>query len=104
MALQVRTTNLIHMRLRSGPTGTAVEFINACNGLNTTLSKDCRLQLQARIKRSVVSMLTDLLALASKGTLTSANGQDAIMIQALAQWLGDVGAANDVVSTIAIIT
>jgi hypothetical protein len=101
MAIQDRTKNIIQMRLRPS---SAAEFIAACNSLNAPLSKDTRLQLQARMARPVVLMLADLVALPSKGTLLSSAGSDALLLKGLAQWLGDIPASQDIVTTIATVT
>jgi hypothetical protein len=101
MALLPQTVGLIQQRLR--PCSSA-EFIAACNGLNATLSKDTRLQLQARMARPVVLTLTTLLALSTKGTLVSTTGADALLLKGLAQWLGDIPASQDIITTIATVT
>jgi hypothetical protein len=101
MALAARSVSLIQQRLR--PSASA-EFISGCNLLNTTLSMDCIRQLDARLKRSAVVMIVDLIRGASKGTLLSSRGQDSLLLQALCQWLNDDAASRDVLNALATVS
>lgn len=101
MALSNATQDRIKIRLRPC---SALEFINACNSLNATLSKDTRLQLQSRMLRPAVLSMVDLLALASKGTVFSSTGQDALLLKNLNQWLNSDEASRDVMNNIATVT
>lgn len=100
MALANRTVNMIQRRLIPGA---ATELINAINGLNTTLSDDLMRRLNARMLRGVVVALSVYCAGTSIGTniLLASTGADAIFLRGIAQWLGDMGAAQDVLANLA---